>query len=97
MPLLLRDKLHTVLGAQSIGCSLLGVGIVLPHSVGIESVFVTTRGKRHAEPPEAVRTFLHRSGPGIPVIEVAGQRYLPDSRGLEGELSRIAGELFVLR
>src|SRR5580765_2640721 len=97
MPLLLRDKLHTILGAQSIACSLLGAGIVLPHSVGIEPVFVTARRQGHAEPPEAVRTFLHRSGPGVPVIEVAGQRHLPVCRGPKGEWSRTASEFYILR
>ena len=80
-----------------IGCSLLGAGIVLPNSVGKKAVFVTTRYERHTESPDTVRTFLHWRGPGVPVVEVPGQRYLPGCRTREGELGWTAGELFVLR
>jgi hypothetical protein len=37
--------------------------------------------------PYAVRPFVHRTGFGVPVVEVAGQGHVPGCRGLKGELS----------
>src|SRR6266496_89631 len=66
------DDSHTIFRAQSISGSLLGAGIVLPHAVGIEAVFITTGSERHTEPPDTVITFMHWRGVGVPVVEVAG-------------------------
>lgn len=72
IPESLNDDSHTILSTQSISCSLLGGGIVPPHSVGVEPVFVTTRSERQTQPPDVVRTFLHWRSVGIPIVEIAG-------------------------
>src|SRR6266545_1517910 len=82
------DHAHTVFGAQRIRCLLLSGGIVAPHSVGEEPVFVTARLESHTQMPHAFRAFVHLSGLGIPVVKLASQRHLTGRRGLKGELSR---------
>ena len=67
------DNSHAIFRAQGISNSLPGGGIILPHSVGIEPVFVTARSERHTEPPDTVSPFMHGRDLDVPVVEVAGQ------------------------
>src|SRR6266511_5434638 len=81
------DDAYTVFGAQRIRCLLLSGGIVAPHFVREEPVFVTARLESHTQTPHAVGAFLHRSSLGVPVVKFARQGHLPGRRGGKGELS----------
>lgn len=87
----LHDDFYTIVAAQGISDLLLGEGIVLPHSVHAEPIFVTTRCEGHTHPPKTVRPFLHGQGLSVPVVEVGGQRYLPGCWCLEVKLRQAAG------
>src|SRR5437879_1108996 len=82
------DGFHTILAAQGVCCSLLSGGIVLPHSVRNESVFVTAGFERHIQMPDAIGVFVHWHGLGVPIVEVAGQRHSPGCASRESELNR---------
>src|SRR5512141_1551868 len=80
------DDTHAVLSTHGIRRLLLRGGIIAPYFVRKEPVFVTARLERYAQMPDAVRSFVHWTGLGVPVVETADQGHLPGGRSREREL-----------
>ena len=82
----LSDDPYAVLGAHRIRRLFLRSGIIAPHFICEEPVFVTARLERYAQVPDAVGRPVHRGGLGVPIVEVAGQEHLEGRRRGESEL-----------
>src|SRR5438045_3322396 len=91
------DDAHAVFRSEKVLHHFLSSGIIAPHFIREEPVFVTARLECHGQMPHTIATFVHRTSFGVPAIEVSGHGHLAGSRGWKGELGYTVtgGEIIV--